>query len=134
MTTSLVMTSPVDDFISSVAAASCGNELSIVNGMRSGLPATAKVGTSKLESSTSGRCDSAPVGTVKTGTSRMRSFVAAWLGGSPTFQSPSLIERDCAQMRILLRSCGQRAADVGAVLRRIGVGGERLDRDIELWR
>ncbi len=81
MTTDFVTTSPVEDFIASVAVSSRGSELSMVNGMRSGLPATAKVGTSKLVNSTSGSRVSAPSGTAKTGTSRMRSRVAACAGG-----------------------------------------------------
>jgi hypothetical protein len=86
------MISPLVDFISSTTTSSRGSELSMTNGMRSGLPATAKVGTSKLLSSTSGSRVSDPTGTANTGTSRMRSLVAAWEGGRPRFQSPSLIK------------------------------------------
>ena len=90
------MISPLVELISSNTVSSRGSELSIAKGMRSGLPATAKAGTSKLRKSRSGSRVSEPTGTANTGTSRMRSRVAACAGALPLFQSPSLIKTtDC---------------------------------------
>ncbi len=63
--------------------------LSMVNGMRTALPATPKVGASRLSSSTSGSLVGLPTGTVKTGMPFIRSLEAARTGGCPSFQSPS---------------------------------------------
>ena len=90
ITTDFVTTSPFEDFISRMAASSRGSELSMVKGIRNGLPAMAKVGTSKLVSATSGRRVSEPSGTAKTGMFFIRRRVAACDGGGPVFQSPSL--------------------------------------------
>ena len=57
--------------------------------MRTALPDTPKVGTSRLKSSTSGRRVRLPTGTAKIGTPRMRRRAAACTGGGPSFQSPS---------------------------------------------
>ncbi len=85
-----MITSPVDDFISNVAGSSRGRVLVMLKGIRSGLPATANAGTSKLSSSTSGNAVSDPTGTAKTGTFRIRNRIAATDGDTPEFQSPSL--------------------------------------------
>jgi hypothetical protein len=108
------MISPLDRFISSTTTSSRGSELSIVKGMRSGLPATAKVGTSKLVNSTSGSRVSAPVGTANTGTSRMRSRVAACEGGWPVFQSPSLINTTALRFGCCSSTLSERGMNVRA--------------------
>ena len=61
----------------------------MVNGIRTVLPATPKVGASRLSNSTSGSLDELPTGTEKTGTPFIRSREAASTGGWPSFQSPS---------------------------------------------
>ncbi len=87
--TSLVTSSPSDDRMVTVVVNSRGSELSIENGTRTDLPATPKVGRSRLKSSTSGSRVRLPTGTAKTGTPRIRSAAAASTGGWPSFQSPS---------------------------------------------
>ena len=76
-----------------------GSELSIENGIRTALPATPKVGTSRLKSSTSGRRVRLPTGTAKIGHAphpqpggrldRRRAFVPVAVGG----------QHDAAQVR-----------------------------------
>ena len=51
--TSRVSVSPLETFIVTVVTKSRGNELSMVNGIRTGFPAAPKVGMSTLSSSTS---------------------------------------------------------------------------------
>ncbi|CAD76034.1 hypothetical protein-signal peptide and transmembrane prediction [Rhodopirellula baltica SH 1] len=89
MRMSLVIVSPLDVVMVTVAAWSRGSELSTENGMRTFLPPIAKVGTSKLSNSTSGKRSSLPTGTVNTGTPIDRNRPAARTGASPWFQSPS---------------------------------------------
>ena len=104
-----VMVSPVERVISSVAFSSRGSELSLVKGMRRGLPAMANVGTSKLARFTSGSRVSAPAGTVKTGVSRIRRRVAACEGASPVFQSPSLSSTTLARRPCFSINCDSAA-------------------------
>ena len=98
-----------------------GSEESMENGMRSGLPATAKVGTSKLAISTSGRRESAPTGSAKTGTPFIRSRVAARDGASPVFQSPSVANttaarRGCCSRRFINAAWRSVASGAGSSL------------------
>src|SRR5947207_2734036 len=89
--TSSVTSSPSDVFSVTVVRYSRGSVLSIVNGTRTALPTTPNVGAPRLTSSTSGNRVVLPTGTENTGTPFNRSFVAAWTGGGPSFQSPSEI-------------------------------------------
>ena len=94
-----------------------GSELSIVNGTRTDLPATPKVGTSRLKSSTSGSRVRLPTGTAKIGTPRIRS------AGGGLHRRLALVpvavggQHDAAQVLNLLRSAGERLVQVGAVAR-----------------
>src|SRR3954462_9157995 len=89
--TSSLTVSPVDVFIVTVVRYSRGSVLSIVNGTRTALPTTPNVGAPRLTSSPSGSRVVLPTRTENTGTPFSRSFVAAWTGGGPSFQSPSEI-------------------------------------------
>src|SRR3954453_18131708 len=91
MRTSLVTSSPFDVRKTTDVEHSRGSVLSIVKGIRTDLPTTAKVGASTLSSSTSGNRCGLPTGTVNTGTLAKRNRTAASTGGSPWFQSPSEI-------------------------------------------
>ena len=89
--TVLLTSSPADGCNVTVVSRSRGSALSMMNGMRKGLPTTPNVGASARTNSMSGRRDSLPTATAKTGMFLLFRRLAARTGGSPVFQSPSEI-------------------------------------------
>ena len=100
-----------------VVVNSRGSELSIENGTRTDLPATPKVGRSRLKSSTSGSRVRLPTGTAKIGTPRIRS------AGRRQHRRLALVpvavrgQHHAAQVLDLLRCPGKRVVQIGAVAR-----------------